>query len=263
MELLHKKFSVENILNDIDTTMSSSVDDIEVSPIAYGIDAITNEYEVASASVVCLKVNIQHSDDIAETLKMYRMLQKTIVSIFQDNDDCIDIIIEGDIFIGVFNTPMRRQVDEILETMAKLNALIDILSVKLKANSSPVTISGFVSADYGTVYLIDCSDAFKPIFLNAISDDFRFSETESHKPMRHIKFGTWHGKPFNRVRKYVENASDDDDPIIISGILKSNLKEEYKKYFKEQADNIALDCYSANLVNVEMKQWLVANKKKE
>lgn len=262
MELLHNKFSVEKILNDIDTILSSSVGDIEVSPIAYGIDAIADGYEVASASVVCLKVNIQHCDDVAETLKIYRMLQKNIVSIFQDNDDCIDIIIEGDIFIGVFNTPMRRQVDEILETMAKLNALIDILSAKLKANASSVTINGLISADYGTVYLIDCSDAFKPISLNTTLDDSKSSENESRQPMRHIKFGTWHGKPFNRVRKYVESVSDDDNPIIISGILKMNLKEEYKKYFKEQADNIALDSYSANLVNVEMKQWLVANKKK-
>ena len=259
MELLHNKFSVENILNDIDTAMSSSVDDIEVSPIAYGIDVITNEYEVASASVVCLKVNIQHCDEVAETLKTYRMLQRTIVGIFQDNDDCIDMIIEGNIFIGVFNTPMRRQIDEILETMAKLNALIDILSAKLKANASSVAINGLISADYGTVYLIDCSDAFKPITLKTQSPQ----DKENSQLKHHVKFGTWHGRPFNRVRKYVESVSDEDNPIIVSGVLKSNLKEEYKKFFKEQADNIALDCYSANLVNVEMKQWIVANKKKE
>lgn len=47
-----------------------------------------------------------------------------------------------------------------------------------------------------------------------------------------------------------------DNPIMISEIFYSNLNDDNKKLFRNNAEH---DCYHGNIINVEMDEWYKKN----
>lgn len=62
--------------------------------------------------------------------KMYRAFLSECVAIMNSEADCKEININGDCVWGVFETPYKRQVDNVVSVAAILNSMIQILNYK-------------------------------------------------------------------------------------------------------------------------------------
>ena len=54
--------------------------------------------------------------------------------IFRDNDSCVDVLHVGHYYIGVFYAPQTINIDNVFDTMGRLNAALSILDIKFKKN---------------------------------------------------------------------------------------------------------------------------------
>lgn len=122
---------IDDILNASDNDYMDNANDIPSR------DKLTykNGYYV---DVTALFVDIVDSSKLTDghkrpTLaKMYRAFLSECVAILNSYTICKEISINGDCVWGVFETPRKSDVDEVIDVAAKLNSMIKILNYKLK-----------------------------------------------------------------------------------------------------------------------------------
>ena len=66
---------------------------------------------------------------------MYRAFLSECVEIMNSWEMCKEININGDCVWGVFETPKKSDVDNVISVAAQLNSMIKILNYKLKKKS--------------------------------------------------------------------------------------------------------------------------------
>lgn len=122
---------IDDILNASDNDYIDNENDIPSR------DKLTykNGYYV---DVTALFVDIVDSSKLTDghkrpTLaKMYRAFLSECVAILNSYTICKEISINGDCVWGVFETPRKSDVDEVIDVATKLNSMIKILNYKLK-----------------------------------------------------------------------------------------------------------------------------------
>lgn len=89
-------------------------------------------------NITAIFIDIVGSSDMTDehkrpTLaKMYRAFLSECVAIMNAEYDCKEISINGDCVWGVFDTPYKSDIDEVISVAAKLNSMIKILNYKLR-----------------------------------------------------------------------------------------------------------------------------------
>ena len=140
---------------------------------------------------------------------------------------CKDIMIAENYLRFVYDTPLKKDLNEALDDAARIKTLALVVSKKAKQKRYPL-IKASVGMDYGAVTLL-------PVNLH----DYRLSRF------------VWMGEA---IKKAEELAGKADDDIVISPIVWKNLTENNRKLF--EAEYLLATFYRGKIVNIAMNNWV-------
>lgn len=198
----------------------------------------TNGYYV---NITSLFIDIVGSSDMTSehkrpTLaKMYRAFISECTAIMNSSDHCKEININGDCVWGVFETPLKSNIDSVFSVAAQLNSLIKILNYKLKKKGY-TQISVGIGIDYGRALMVKAG--YSGSGLNDV---------------------IWMGDVVNSACHIANKAGRDyRDTIIVSSCLYGNLNEENQKFFKTTMIDYTT-YYQCDVINIAMDDWYKEN----
>ena len=158
-----------------------------------------------------------------------------LVAIMRDNKKIAEISIEGDCVWGVFDTPLKVDIDAVFSTAAQAASMIDILNIHYKRKGYPQITVGIGMA-YGETLMIKAGQ--KSSGVNEVA---------------------WLGKLVGEAAQLCSfgNRTYTDKRLMISSVFQQNLNDKNKAMLSY---NQARGCYHANVINTELDKWVSANK---
>lgn len=244
MNLDYKQFDFAETLREIDTALIPVTEDIIPKKQFVQIQERKGiDYAYASVISVCVHLSVYDNDDMVGVSTAYDIVKRVLLDIFRSNSNCIDILCLGRYFCGIYNTLVKSNIDELIETMSKLNAALSVLDIKLN-NRFKIRVKGICGCDYGELFRIQTP----------------YNNIEKRTGDNHEKlFVSWHGAALNLAMIYSGlDLKEGKNETIISDNIKSNLKEDYANFFGEYDKEI--NGYRASLVDSEIFQWVKSNK---
>jgi class 3 adenylate cyclase len=169
--------------------------------------------------------------------RIYRSYISELVAVMRDHTGVCEISIQGDCVWGVFDTPYKKNVDELFSVAAKVSSMIDILSWKLEKKSlEPITVG--IGLSYGRALMVKAG----------------------HKGSS-INDVVWMGDVVNESAKLCEcgNQSWNDREIMVSSVFYNNLNQHNQSLLEW---NSSRDCYHGYVINTEMDGWLKERKER-
>ena len=236
MKIDLKPFQLESELSSIDEMIENCSANTDFQPLVpYNLrDGVMLSNK---AAVVCVKVRFNYSSLSSKVINAYRIIDKVMYDIFRDNDSCVDVLHVGHYYIGVFYAPQTINIDNVLDTMGRLNAALSVLDIKFKKNLS-MSLGGVMTADFGEIMY---SKGLAP-------------------------YESWQGIPLNNVialcdEVYSKDKKEYDGVTLISDSIKINLKEEYAKFFNTELSSTehTIKSYKGYVVNTGMYNWVKQN----
>lgn len=233
----NKIFSIEDANKRMDSILKSVLQDT----IPYN-ELIQNKrnwtYVLNKGSVVCahLAFKTLQSDD-EKLLKAYCVCNNEIRAVFDDNRNFVDFIALSDDFIGVFDTPLCADIDRLLETIGKLNAVLYCLRDKINMALN-LKLDFQIGVDYTKLGMINNSE-----------NDLCVSPSSPR---------TWTGIALIKAKELSVSkwgVIESGKHVYISSRIYNNIKEEYKKFF-----SFCDDYYVADIVNTNIITWLKSHK---
>ena len=200
----------------------------------------TNGYYV---NVTAIFIDIVGSSDMTNehkrpTLaKMYRAFLSECVAIMNSENDCKEISINGDCVWGVFETPYKKDIDNVISVAARLNSMVKILNYKLRRkNYSEISIG--IGIDDGRALMIKAGYSG-----SGINDVI------------------WMGDVVNSACHLCNKAGRNSRKvIIISSAIYSNLNEHNQSLFNSYFDyESSTTQYEGNIINTYMDEWYTEN----
>ena len=166
---------------------------------------------------------------------MYRAFLSECVAIMNSWDMCKEININGDCVWGVFETPKKADVDNVISVAAQLNSMIEILNYKLKKKKYD-TISVGIGIDDGRALMVKAG--YSGSGINDI---------------------VWMGDVVNTACHLANKAGREGrDSIVITAQIYSNLNDEHKGMFSSYTDG-PITRYEGNIIRKEMETWYKEN----
>lgn len=192
-------------------------------------------------NITAIFIDIVGSSDMTDehkrpTLaKMYRAFLSECVAIMNAEYDCKEISINGDCVWGVFDTPKKRDVDEVISVSAKLNSMVKILKYKLrKKGYSEISVG--IGIDYGRALMVKAGYSG-----SGINDVI------------------WMGDVVNSSCHLCNKAGRDyRQVIIISQAVYNNLNEHNQGLFSSYLDGWTT-YYEGNIIDIYMEEWYKEN----
>ena len=233
MDITNKPYQADEASLRIDAYLDMLGEDNSVNFLnaVPGVDENTEPAVAIRVTLVCVEFDFPDKDDSDNNRQWKQMvatqtLIRELLMVLMDSFHCREIKVVGNYIYGIFSTPFKSQIDEVLETLAKVNSVKDLVSLKLKGKGikSPKMKIG---ADYGSV----------------LRTTFRKEENQT--------IHLWNGTRFKHLAALVERQMEEDEDIVVTGRFKQNLKEEYQKYMIAKEDK-----YVANVKNIALKKWI-------
>ena len=227
---------IDDILNSNNENYSDNASIPKRSDLSF-----TNGYYV---NVTALFIDIVGSSDMTDqhkrpTLaKMYRSFISECVAIMNAAFECKEVSINGDCVWGVFETPLKSNMDAIFDIAGKLHSLIIILNYKLK-NKGYSQINVGIGMDYGRVLMIKAG--FSGSSINDI---------------------VWMGDTINQSCHLANIAGrNGNDVVFVTYSVYDNLKDKYKNFLNVFIDysNGCKTYYTGNITNIGMDKWYEEN----
>lgn len=232
MEIIHKPYLADEASLRIDAYLDLLGEDKTINFLNAVPDDEDNSDPVVAIRVtlVCVEFDF-HIDDESDEFRQWKQMVATqtlvreLVMVMMDSNHCRDIKVIGNYIYGIFSTPFKLQIDEVLETLAKVNSVRDIVALKLKGKNI-ATPRMKIGADYGSVLRLTYKKEEIPTYL-------------------------WNGTRFKHLTALVDRQMDEEEDIVVTGRFKQNLKEDYQKYMIAKNEN-----YVANVRNIALKNWV-------
>lgn len=206
----------DDILSLIKENLSTTIDKVDIKQDFTRQNRYKNCTVYSRASVVAITISTRYNTANYENLQIvYNTIRKTIDKALCD-DICIDYQIIGSQVIAFFNTPIRSNINDMIDIIATLNSFIKLISyiVKKKFN---ITLSSNIGIDYGEILRIN---------------NIRQSRIDGV-----ISKETFHGKSIDNAISLSRLDIDyEDNYIVISDTIKKNLKDKYQSYFTKTED---------------------------
>lgn len=164
-----------------------------------------------------------HSD----SQKMFMSFVSEVIAIGRSNPNCRDIIPKDKSVTMVYSTPMKADLNAVIDDAARIRSLGMIVSKKGGEKDFPeVNVS--IGIDYGHLHML---------------------------PVEHAQNGTrqylWIGSPLENASRY---ASGTLHEIIVSNIVWKNLTDKNRGMFSSTHDTD--NTYHSALINIMMNNWL-------
>lgn len=191
--------------------------------------------------VTAIFIDIVGSSDMTDehkrpTLaKMYRTFLSECVAIMNAEADCKEININGDCVWGVFETPDKEQIENIILVAGKLNSMIKILNYKLrKKDYSEISVG--IGIDYGRALMVKAG--YSGSGINDVIWMGDVVNTACHL--------------CNKAGRYIRSV------IVISSTVYDDLNEEIQKKFSRFSDQY-ITRYEGSITNSSMDEWYKEN----
>lgn len=167
--------------------------------------------------------------------KMYRAFLSECVAIMNSWEMCKEININGDCVWGVFETPKKSDVDNVISVAAQLNSMIKILNYKLKKKKYD-TISVGIGIDDGRALMVKAG--YSGSGINEI---------------------VWMGDVVNTACHLANKAGRGiRDRIIVTEQIYSNLNDKHKEMLSSYTDGTTTR-YEGNISRTGMENWYKEN----
>lgn len=164
--------------------------------------------------------------------KLYRAFISEAIAVLQSSEDCKHIEIQGDCVSGIFNTPYKAGINSLFSIAARIKSMINILNYKFSQNSI-INIAAGIGISYGRALMIKAG----------------LKGSGEHGVV-------WIGDVVNRASK----LSGGHDVVHLSGGIHYNLSDENKKLCQYRWSADLGEYYEANIINIDMDNWLNAQK---
>lgn len=234
MKLEYKQFEFAETLRDMDSVLLPEYDKLVPKNQFLSSSEIGADCAFAGVVAVCVRMKAYDNNKLEIIQKAYELIRHVMLDIFRDNADCIDVICMGRYFVGIFNTPVKTNIDGLIVTMSKLNAALSVLDIKLHKRFN-MRVEGNCGCDYGELFRVQTS-------------------VNNNK-----KWSTWHGAALNMAILYAEKERQNDvNGTIISENVRENIKDDFAKFFTKYDSDLC--GYWASLVDSVMFEWVKTNR---
>ena len=215
----------------IDGTLGTSLPNDYLSEIPQHNDIIDNQVYNVNATVVVVNFDCSRKTFFdtgrPNDLRMYQSFVSEVIAICRANPNCRDIIAKDKSVTLVYSTPMKADLNAVLDDAARIRSIGMIVSKKgNKKDLSDINVS--IGMDYGRLNML---------------------------PVEHAVNGTrqylWYGSPMENASKY---ATDSHHEIIVSEIIWKNLSDKNRGMFSSTHDTD--NTYHSALINIMMNNWL-------
>lgn len=215
----------------IDDTLNSVLPNDFLSEIPKNIDINDNQVYNINATIVVVNFDCSRKSFLdtgrQNDLRMYQSFVSEAIVICRANPNCRDIIAKDKSLTLVYSTPMKADLNAVLDDVARVRSIGMIVSKKGN-DKDFLDINVSIGIDYGRLSML---------------------------PVEHSLNGTrqylWIGTPLENASKF---ATDTHYEIIISEIVWKNLSDKNRGMFSSthSADNT----YHSALINIMMNNWL-------
>lgn len=259
MKLEYKQFDFTDTLREIDSVLKPEND--QLIPKNQFVPNLKSATECAYAGViaVCVRMKAYDNSNLEALQRSYELVKQVLLDIFRDNGDCIDTLCLGRYLCGIYNAPVTTNVNGLIITMAKLNAALSVLDIKLYERFK-IHVQGNCGCDYGALFRVQTSYyKYDKSENEANSTDKRKDSKRNDSINDKNVYETWHGAALNLAMLFAEHSiMNDKNGTIISETIKSNIKEEFANFFPTYDSQ--LGGYWASLVDSQMFGWVKANR---
>lgn len=167
--------------------------------------------------------------------KIYRCFLSEVTAILNSVGNCKEISINGDCVWGIFETPLKRDVDNVFGIAAKVNSLIKILNYKLEKKGYE-QISVGIGIDDGRALMIKAG--YSGSGLNDV---------------------IWMGDVVNSACHLANKAGRQYfSSMILSSVVYNNLNEHNKSLVRATLVD-GNECYHGYIINNGMNDWYNIN----
>ena len=168
--------------------------------------------------------------------KMYRAFLSECVAIMNSWEMCKEININGDCVWGVFETPYKSNVDDVISVAAQLSSMIKILNYKLKKKKYN-TISVGIGIDDGLALMVKAG--YSGSGINDV---------------------VWMGDVVNTACHLANKAGRQGrKEIIVTKKVYDYLNDKHKGLFSRFTDDEDIVRYEGNIVRTAMENWYKEN----
>lgn len=167
--------------------------------------------------------------------KMYRAFLSECVAIMNSWEMCKEININGDCVWGVFETPKKSDIDNVISVAAQLNSMIKILNYKLKKKKYD-TISVGIGIDDGRALMVKAG--YSGSGINEI---------------------VWMGDVVNTACHLANKAGRGTrNTMIVTEQIYNNLNDQHKGLLSSYVDG-QITRYEGNIIRNGMEDWYKEN----
>ena len=233
MEASNTTYNLEDSLQRMDDILDSqNICEEKDSIPSRSTLTFTNGYYVNCCAIfvdICGSSDLTNEHTRPVLAKIYRCFISELVALFNGENTCKEISINGDCVWGVFE--LQNNMDEMIDIAAKASSLIDILNIKLRRKRYQ-TIEVGIGIDYGRALVAKAG--YKGSAINDV---------------------IWMGDVVNQachLRNH-GNKTVDDSRVMISYNIYSLCSANYKNLFKW---NNRWNCYHGNIHNIYMNNLI-------
>lgn len=224
MKIVNRRYVSDEAAERIDKYIDGFVEG-EMEEIGSQIPVLYDIVEpmiAVKAAVVCVKYL---GEKYVGRINTCILVSETL-AVFRDSKLCKDAVSVGEYILGFFDTPYKTNVDELIETVAKINSVKDLVQNRLE-NRSLFMPKVCIAVEYGTCLV------------------------NNYKSDGEVPFISWHGESVGNAMKLADKFMEEDGDIVITPIVRNNLKNDYQNYFRALKDN-----YVANIRNIAIRDWV-------
>lgn len=241
MESNNRNYNFDSSLNRIDGFINqsdTSYEEVNSIPTRNEL-TYDNGYYVNCSAIF---IDIRESSDLTDNhyrptlAKLYRAFISETIALLNSNRYCKEIFINGDCVTGICNTFGSTSADELIDTVAKICSLVDILNCKFR-KSDIEEIDVGIGISYGRALMIQAG--YKGSGLYEV---------------------VWMGDVVNEASNLCNKANKESDSrVLISNSFLLRLSEDYQEKFTENWMFAFLGDIEANLKDEEMESWYKEN----
>jgi class 3 adenylate cyclase len=233
----HSEFDFDKSIERVEALLSGKDEEHEISNEIPAYDSLTfkNGYYV---NCMALFADIRKSSELpnhftkAYLARIYRSIISEIVAIINSNINSKEIFIRGDCVGGIFNTPNKTDVGEVITTAGRIQSMLRLINLKMTRkgffkNKQIDAIKMGVGISWGKVLMIKAG--YQGSGVNDI---------------------IWMGDAINEASKLCNQANSDGYPrVLITTNVHHNLNQSRKDLFTFYRDK---DFYGGDYVNTAM-----------
>ncbi|GEM_PF-6494103 len=244
MEILHETFDFDRSLKDIDGILTVTSEKVHKFPRIPTLEEMGDlQLFVAVCTVVYVRLRLKQDMSLASfgasvsgrsqviTFRQRVLAQHLFVNLMREHKKCFDFMFFGDDMCCALDTTFQTDINELLELLAKLNSMLNILSRKSE-KVGLLALEWGIGAHYG--------DSFVAVNRYQTQNE-RFN---------------WSGLAFQTAFDLSNMALNDaPNTIYTSDVFYQNLKDKYKELLRKKDTSI----YTANIINRPIKDWQTEN----